>query len=246
MITILLNHQIKYAIYIDEDCFVTDFETLIKEFEKFKDSNCCLAGPQDGGVLCHRNHSHFLVNTFLSFWNIDLIAQNKRSYIEKVNHQYNYKEFIDELKKSDLFNIMNNKAEEQIKKSENYRKENYNQEVPYCDIVRNDPRNPIEPHQIPYSYSDFGTKQNFEPYYILEEGIILATNSPIYYLNANDFYDKNETKLDNSGMTSILMDSNNKIFAFHTWFSRAYNPFIKDNELVKYHTERINKIIKNI
>lgn len=248
MITILLNHNMKYAIYIDEDCFVTDFEALIEEFKKFKENNSyCIAGLQDGGVICHRNHSRILVNTFLSFWNIDLISKYKKDYVSKVNKQYSYTEFINELKNNDLYTIMNEFAEKQIEKSKLYRETNYGQNgVPHCDIVKNDPDNPIEPHQVPYSYCDDTNDTNFESYYILEEGIILATQKPLYYLNANDFYSKEETKLDNSGMTSIILSSDsNKIIAYHTWFSRAYNPFI-DNPLINKHTNRINKVIKNI
>ena len=83
---------------------------------------------------------------------------------------------------------MNEFAEKQIEKSKLYRETNYGQNgVPYCDIVKNNPDNPIERHQVPYSYCDDTNDTNFEPYYVLEERIILATQKPLYYLNANDF-----------------------------------------------------------
>ena len=59
-------------------------------------------------------------------------------------------------------------------------------------------------------------------------------------------YSKEETKLDNSEMTSMILSlDSNKIIAYHTWFSRAYSPFI-NNPLINKHTNRINKVIKNI
>ena len=69
----LSNKNFDYVIYIDEDCFITDFYSLVNEFMNFTESGCVLAGPQDGGVFCHRNHSRLMINTFLSFWNIKLL-----------------------------------------------------------------------------------------------------------------------------------------------------------------------------
>jgi hypothetical protein len=73
----LSNKNFDYVIYIDEDCFITDFYSLVNEFMNFTESGCVLAGPQDGGVFCHRNHSRLMINTFLSFWNIKLLRDKK-------------------------------------------------------------------------------------------------------------------------------------------------------------------------
>jgi len=36
-----------------------------------------MSGIPDGGILCHRNHSRLMVNTFLSFWNIKLLRDKQ-------------------------------------------------------------------------------------------------------------------------------------------------------------------------
>ena len=55
----------------------------------------------------------------------------------------------------------------------------------------------------------------------------------------------NETKMDNSGITTVLLNDKNEPYAYHTWFARYYKPFLNDL-IIKKHTERINSIIENI
>ena len=256
----LTTKHFNYVIYIDEDCFITDFKELIKEFEKFKESNCCIGGPQDGGVFSHRNHSRIMINTFLSFWNIKMllekdITQNTlNEYYTKVlaNKDIIFKEFYKDLLENNasLLKTINNNANIMINSIKKYRVKNFpnkNGETEYAQIVKDDSTNHIEPHQIPYSYSDEKEKNNFEPYYIVEQALVKLTNTPIYYMFATDFYDKEykDENVDMSGLTSCIMSSekNHKLFAVHTWFSRAYTKW-PTTKVELNHTKRINTIIK--
>lgn len=257
------NSNFDYIIYIDEDCFINDFEELINEFKLFKLSNCCIAGIQDGGVLCHRNHSKFLVNTFLSFWNISLL-KNKNitindiiTYIrENIKDENIYKNFISKLKETnnDLYKFMDSRSNKMIKSVKEFREylNPENPEPPYCDIVRNDKNNPIEPNQIPYSVDNDNVESNFEPYYILEQALIMLTNKPIYYLFSTDLYNENEIKngetYDLSGLSSAVYSNvekltEHKLIAVHTWYSRAYTKW-PTLPIQLTQTKRINTIIK--
>lgn len=256
-----------YIIYIDEDCFITDFKAMIEEFYLFmKDDRYCLAGPQDGGVLCHRNHRHNLINTFISFWNVKLLKEsctlkefnamcNRFAYMEN-----GYAEWIDYMDKSqELKSVlaeMNKSADTMLDISESFRRAKFGdkKESPYADVVRNDESNEVEQHQIPYSYEDlFGRKHkgNFEPYYLIEEALIALTKKPVMYMFSADYYspDKSNEETDNSGLTSEVMylakkgeKTEFRSFALHTWFARAYSkwPYMT---VQRVHTNRINKII---
>ena len=259
----LINNHFDYLIYIDEDCFINDFDELINEFKKFKSSNCCMAGIQDGGVLCHRNHSKILVNTFLSFWNVSLM-RNKNIYLHdiieyiktNIKDENVFKTFINNLKSSnnDLYNFMITRSDKMIQEIEKYRKyiNPDNSIPPYCEIVKNDPTNVIEPNQIPYSFDDDTATGNFEPYYILEQALITLTGNPIYYLFATDLYNENDIKAgetyDLSGLTSAVYNNvekinEHKLIAVHTWYSRAYTKW-PTLPLQLSQTKRINSIIK--
>lgn len=264
MLVYMLNtNNFDYVIYIDEDCFINDFEALVEEFKLFKSSNCCMAGIQDGGVLCHRNHSKIMVNTFLSFWNINLM-RNKNitinillDYIKtKIKDEAIFETFITNLKESNevLYNFISTRADKMITEIEKFRKylNPENSEPPYCDKVRNDPDNPIEPHQTPYTFDDETAKENFEPYYVLEQALIMLTGNPIYYLFATDLYNENDIKTgetyDLSGLTSAVYTnveklSEHKLIAVHTWYSRAYTKW-PTIPIQLSQTKRINTVIK--
>ena len=51
--------------------------------------------------------------------------------------------------------------------------------------------------------------------------------------------------MDNSGITTVLLNDKNEPYAYHTWFARYYKPFLND-PIIKKHTERINSVIKNL
>ena len=259
----LSNNNFDYVIYIDEDCFINDFEALIDEFKLFKSSNCCMAGIQDGGVLCHRNHSKIMVNTFLSFWNISLMRNKKITintiidYVkEKIKDDKVYKNFISTIKSTnnELYNFMCSRADKMILNIKDFRDflNPENPEPPYCEIVRNDPNNPIEPHQTPYSFDDETEEKNFEPYYVLEQALIILTGNPIYYLFSTDLYNEKEIKngetYDLSGLSSAVYNNienikEHKLIAVHTWYSRAYTKW-PTMPIQLSQTKRINTIIK--
>lgn len=251
MLNTLRHYDFDYIIYLDEDCFIKDFDLLLSEFKKFKDGNYCLGGLQDGGMICHRNQSKILINTFLSFWNLKEIKKNFKNIGKYISDlligNIPYKSFLDELgtvgNESLKTKIFAN-AIKMINNGVEYRKENFKQEPPHATVVRNDPTNNYEPHQTPYSYKD-NVYQNMEPYYLIEEAIVLATKLPIYYLFGSDLYTDQETKMDNSGITTVLMNDKNEPYAYHTWFARYYKPFMNTPNEVR-HTARINTIIENL
>lgn len=243
-----------YIVYIDEDAFVTDFQELMNIFHDFmKDDEYCLGGIQDGGVICHRNHSRLMVNTFVSFWNLKLLRQSSESPKEfhsivtsissdPKNSYTWFKNRISQINPS-LFVKMKELADSNIDKVTAYRKTHFiDGEVPYCETVKNDPTNPVEPHQIPYSFSDDVETYNFEPYYAIEQAYILMTGKPVYYMYATDLFNKDETECDNSGLTSVILSDEDKPVVVHTWFTRQYTKY-PVNKVQLYHTNRINTII---
>ena len=255
-LTDIVWKQFDYAIYIDDDCFIKDFPLLISLFNDFKESGCCLAGPLDGGVFSHRNHSGLLINTFLSFWNLKMLREKSTlaSYQAKMMELHKsgraYEMFLEVLPDA-LGNEMTGRANDVCQRMRQYRCENFPIKkdgdgwTEYAVTVTDDKDNPVEPHQIPYSSKI--EKQNFEPYYLVEEAWVLLTGRSVYYFNATDFYDKDadSDKTDNSGMTSCVFDKDMNAVAYHTWFSRAYSKFPL-NELMLKHTLRINKIISKV
>lgn len=266
MVNILASQQYEnifdYAIYIDEDCFIYRFDLLLEEFKKFKEGNYCLAGLPDGGMICHRNQSRLLVNAFLSFWNIKAIRENHETYANWFNvlsyANKPYKAFMEKLIKvndGDFYKSIDNASKNILKKCADYRIKNFKHDPPHATVVRNDPSNQYEPYQIPYSYKG-NLEYNMEPYYLIEEAIIMSTQLPIYYLFGTDLY-KNEDELfvdengkriasmDNSGITTVMIGKNNKSYAYHTWFARYYKPFVQ-NKIVEEHIKRIKSIIQNI
>jgi len=256
MINILLSTPAQcafdYVIYIDEDCFINDFPALMNEFAKFKEGNYCLAGMPDGGMICHRNKSRILVNTFLSFWNIKAIRENMPTFSNNfgvlVNLQKPYKLFIEKLKDfndGEFYDIINNSSNDIIKKCQNYREKHFKSEPPHATVVKDDPTNFSEPHQTPYSF-EYDAETNAEPYYSLEEAIVFATMMPIYYLFGVDLYRNEIVEYDNSGITTVILGENEEEIAYHTWFARYYQPLTHSNDIIKYHTNRINSIIDMI
>ena len=261
----LSNNHFDYVIYIDEDCFINDFEALIDEFKIFAAKDYCIAGPQDGGVICHRTHSKYMINTFLSFWNIKLLREKNVTfdkilmYInDKVkNHNDDmFANFLDELRNNTrLFTVFNESATININSITSYRQGHNNEEVPYCKVVRNNVNNPVELKQTPYSNDDNTAQKNFEPYYIIEQALIMLTGCPVYYMFATDLCDddfiKKGVKFDISGLTSAVymripydpMFNEHKLIAVHTWYSRAYTKW-PTTPLQLEQTKRINTIIK--
>ena len=256
MINIFYSNKYKdvfdYAIYIDEDCFIKRFDLLIREFIKFKEGNYCLAGVPDGGMICHRNQSRILINSFLSFWNIKALIENYELY-GRWFHDLSYatkpyKAFIEKLTKEnngELYKVIDDNSKNMLSRCSLYRIENFKHDPPHAKVVRNDPSNAYEPNQIPYSFKGC-PDGNMEPYYLIEEAIVLATKMPIYYLFGTDLYVNDEkTEKDNSGITTVVLDENNKHIAYHTWYARYYEPFLKSEEYKK-HVERINSVIPKL
>ena len=258
----LSNHHFDYAIYIDEDCFITDIELLIEEFRTFINGDYCLAGCQDGGVFCHRNHSKKYINTFLSFWNFKLLREKQITFkdileyiTEVIKDQNNSYRICDNKlreKNKVLYEFINDNSDKMLKKLKEFREKTIsgnNHESPYAEVVKNDKNNVIEAHQVPYTYDDNTAKGNFEPYYILEQALVYLTERPIYYFFCGDLYNdeyvKNNESFDLSGLTSAVYTHNNKhnLIAVHTWFSRAYTKW-PSLPLQLEHTKRINTIIK--
>lgn len=259
-----MQMKVDYIIYFDEDAFLlpNSEDEIEKLFKDFVDSGCIVAGLQDGGSFCHRNHNTYLVNTFFSFWNVKEMIQS--GIYRKVSFETDLNTYFSHLGKTPFYRFMNSIPKDLLNNMEtassnarsNAKKRNTEltkkyfdgKEFPYATIVRNDPKNPVEPHQVPYSYK----LDDFEPYYVLLEYLVDRFKKPIYYIPCSDFPDmiadpEIDSKYDTpvSGITSAVYSSNeskNPII-LHTWFSRAY---IKGSGI---HYERIRAIdnyVKNL
>lgn len=243
-----------YVIYIDEDAFITDFSLMMDDFLRFKDGNYCLAGPQDGLVICHRNHQHMMINTFISFWNMKLLRESAtpndiKNMLNTINGNKRtpFENFDNILKQNNsLYYAVKNSADENAELVKAFRNSLFtNGESEYCKTVRNDPTNPVEPHQTPYTTSYGKEVINYEPYYLVEQMMILLTKRPIYYMFATDYYNPNlsDDETDNSGLSSAVYDRDTKeMYCVHTWFSRGYSKWPR-NKVMLHHTQRINKVI---
>jgi len=240
MIYGLVQHY-DYAIYFDDDAFLVPGaeEAFFHMFEKFVESGSLIAGTPDGGVVCHRNHNPFMVNTFVSFWNFKemrvhaitpelLTAKDSWSSINSMTfHEYDgHASYKSMLAMKDMHEAA---IADSAKKREGI-------EVPYAAIVRNDPSNLVDPHQEPWS-----TKlDDFEPYYKLIEWLLLKCDGTIWYFNARD----KVSGLESSGLSSEIYvndnDGNAAPVIWHSWFSRQWmNPSSP-------HHERIAKLLQDL
>ena len=250
-----------YAVYIDEDCFVADFRALMTQVVRFVEQDCWpCAGPMDGGMICHRNHSRFLFNTYVSMWNMKMLRESTTliainelmgQFMKNQNTHTNFLSYMSQ-HCSDVLQQMDAESMSMIAEGQEYRQEHFEKIddemyiTPYAKVVMNDPTNSSEPHQTPYSYKD-NEAANFEPYYIIEELWIALTGKAPLYLFHTDLYDKElnndeDACTDNSGLTSALYSTDRRLAVVHTWFSRMYTKF-PINNLQLEHTNRINCII---
>ena len=247
MLDFCIHRGYDYIIYMDEDFFLNTRENgYLQLYELFNvfawDDEHSLAGMPDGGMVCHRNHNNLLINTFVSFWNLRLIRDAFRGDFNELAKREGFETFRNNNKH--LYTKLQVLSSQAIKQGEEYRKtvfkESENYESPYCGIVRNDPNNPCEPNQIPYSCKE----DDFEPYYSVQENILVKTQKPIMYLLASDaYFPKSEYGFyEQSGITTVMLDKNlyNNTFhrwAFHTWFAREWN-------IEQRHTDRIKKVVE--
>ena len=247
-----------YLIYLDDDCFITNFNILMKEIVRFVEKGIwCMAGPQDGGMISHRNHSHILFNTYISFWNLKMLREKssqenfmKTCAIIAADPKHSYAIFQKMLREDmNHFNLLESTAQNNIHRGRLWRENSFpkNEETGEYETyaagkVRNDPENPVEPHQTPYSYKT-DEQFNYEPYYLTEQTWLLETRAPIMYLFHQDLYDRNEeVNADATGITSGVYDEDGNLYAVHTWFSRAYTKW-PQMKLQMEHTQRINSVI---
>lgn len=248
-----------YIVYIDEDCFVVDMNALMYEIVRFiENGEYCMAGPMDGGMVCHRNHSHLMFNTYVSFWNLKMLRE-KHTTINMLSEfitQYGTNDgnirFMNYLQseRPELLKKMQNDAAKMLEKGRQFRMKHFawndtanTYASPYAETVMNDKNNPVEPNQTPYSYIDDETG-HFEPYYLTEQAWIYATRATPMYLFHADLHDKdeNDASTDNSGLSSALYSQDGKLAVVHSWFSRVYTKWPQDS-IQQYHTERINRLI---
>ena len=247
-----------YMVYLDDDCFVTDFPVLMTELVRFVEVGCwCMAGPQDGGMIAHRNHSQLLFNTYMSFWNLGLLRQKssaesfmKTCAVITADPKHSYAVF-EKLLHEDMTqtNLMESSAQQNIYRGRMWRENTFPKnektgeyETYAAGKVRNDPQNPVEPHQTPYTYKT-DEQFNYEPYYLTEQAWLIETREPVMYLFHQDLYDRHEAvNADETGITSGVYDTDGRLYAVHTWFSRAYTKW-PQTTLQTEHTHRINSVI---
>lgn len=236
-----------YVIYFDEDAFlVPGSEKLLEElFLDFANSGCVVAGSPDGGSFCHRNHNNLMVNTFFSMWNIKAIkesgqfASNLEEFLKTDVSFENFTKQISSIRLSDMESRSKKALEFSKMKNSELAKDFPDNEFPYCKIVKNDVNNPVEPHQVPYSYK----QDNFEPYYVLLEFLVKFVDKPIYYFNCSDYADADDDK-SKSGVTSAVYDKSGKtLLMLHTWFSRDYT---RENSVHKPRILSVIDFVKNL
>lgn len=250
MIDAAIKRGYDYIIYFDEDAFlVPGSEKQLEElFNDFVKSDCVIAGCPDGGSFCHRTHNNLLINTFFSFWNIKALKTRGNPvtvFLESINNNPSFAKFKSSVDPQLLLS-MNIASKEALKFSKEKNKELSSvypkKEFPYCDIVRNDPNNFSEPHQVPYSCRE----DDFEPYYILLEFLIKYTNKGIYYFKCSDYNDGSPVDVNNinemDGITSAVYDvTGKKLIMLHTWFSRDYT-----RPLGSRHRDRIRNVCEYV
>ena len=59
-----------YVIYFDADCFIYSADNLRRLFDQFKAGGYCFAGMPDGNMVKIRAHNTYLINPFLSFFDV--------------------------------------------------------------------------------------------------------------------------------------------------------------------------------
>ena len=245
-----IKRKCDYLVYIDEDCFISDLFDMKGLVEDFILKDRAFGGISDGGVLCHRNHNGYCINTFFTIFNIKQL----KNIFPKTREEF--QKVIDEeiskctwkLFKSQVSNEMWRFIENEKKVNDFFvRTRRDSVEVPkYCEIVRNDITNPIEPNQIPYSSKE----DDFEPYYKLFLWIMLHGGKPYYFVGSDIWKDKEGIEIDTlGGICSGLYfnEVSEEPFCYHTWFARAYDPNGNScHPIIKMHTKRINHIFDYI
>lgn len=191
------TNQFDYIIYVDEDCFITNIESMINILKEFIEGNYGFAGIPDGGLCCHRNHNPVSINTFFTIFNVKEI---KKVYDpEKVLNT----KFDDSLKVFKPDFLIYDKSDEYKKELEN--------KIPYCKIVRDNPKDVCSRHQIPWNI----LWDDFEPYYKIFFYLLKNGLKPMY-LHGRD------SLIDDLGITTELL-YNNEPWAYHTWFARNFS-----------------------
>ena len=241
-----IKRKCDYLVYMDEDCFIADLFAMKAAVEDFILKDRAFAGCPDGGVLCHRNHNGYCINTFFTIFNIkqlrEMFPKTREEFRRVVNEEISkctWKSFKEQVSDEMWRTIENEK-----KVNEFFVKTRRDsvEEPKYCEIVRNDISNPIEPNQIPYSSKE----DDFEPYYRLFLWIMLHGGKPYYFVGSDIWKDKEGKEVDNlGGICSGLYfnEVDEWPFCYHTWFARAYDPNGTINHpIVKRHTRRINQI----
>jgi hypothetical protein len=257
--------KFKYIIYFDEDCFIPRLDLLYKEFEEFKISGKAFAGIPDGGMVCHRNHNNFAINTFLTFFNVEVLYNTLLKFgaldIKTGSISPRTRFEIDRMSFEALCNKTSYNHLSAIKSDSNecltFCQKLRLKEVPYTETVKNDPNNPVEPNQVPYSCK----LDDMEPYYKLFFYFMSLGLKPKYLLGSDFYKDENGTIVDDmGGITSVIYSSVEMVpLCYHTWFARDYAPkwFFEQVEAgsdphmpehtynwMKEHSERIDKVFE--
>jgi hypothetical protein len=73
-----------WAIFIDEDCFITNKQAMLDLLKYQIQHNIDFSGPPDGGVISHRFHNPVSINTFFTIINL-----------KKIRSVYNKKQIMD-------------------------------------------------------------------------------------------------------------------------------------------------------
>lgn len=250
--------KFKIIIYLDEDCFIYDWDKLFTLIEDFELSKASLLAPLDGGTVCHRMQcNEIMPNTFLfAFKTEDVLSiRDKVASLEDSLSKYKTcKKFCD----SDWYKYQKVQASIMAEWSRKARagKENLYAKLVYMHdtssfpytkkLVINDkdvPYSVLKPEMTRFnnlSIHNYDTVET-EPYYQLFY-LLMSSGLKLMYIPITDLYkDKDGSVVDDYGgvcsqlFSNVSLDSD---FCVHTWISRIYinDAKFRDNYI------RINKI----
>ncbi|WP_298555152.1 hypothetical protein [uncultured Algibacter sp.] len=87
MISKLKDTAIEWLIMADEDVIFYKPDTVFAIIERMINEDYTVAGVRDGGIIAHRNHNPYVINTFFSILNLKTVLGiwDKRAMLK---HQY--------------------------------------------------------------------------------------------------------------------------------------------------------------
>lgn len=224
-----------YVLYIDADCFILNLNNLYSEFKNFVESDNIIKGTADGGCFCHRNLNNYVINPFLSFYNIKKISKYIKDNKFELTNMFNIQK-ISEITK------INNKKVLNAVKIYNELNNPVNKHAQMISKEHNQYENFFGSKQIPFSCN---YKNVYDQYYYLYY-IFLNASENYDYFYGRDYIGQ----ADDSGISSALFIdkemNDDSIICIHTWFTRCTELQYVNSNIQPYASQfkRIKKVEK--